>query len=608
MDKEPQMGTESTKTGMNPSPSRHSIAHDQTADMTITLPVCPTDQERYAAAELRYYLERMTGAAFEVVEVPCVGRRIAVGRAADALGVTDTALGDDGFIVRTVGADLAICGGKRGVIYGVYELLERLGCLFFTATCERVPTTAALFLPDLDIRQIPKLEYREHSNYEFARYSRFAVKSRVNGHFLPIREKHGGAMKYAAFVHTFEALVPQSVYGECHPEYFSMVGGKRLVARHRSQLCLTNRDVLDIATESVRKTLLANPHARIVSVSQNDWHDNCECPACRAVDEAERSPAGTLLRFVNSIAERLEPEFPDAIFDTLAYMYTRPVPQITRPRHNVCVRLCSIECCFAHPFETCDADRSVARPDGSRSSFIQDLHDWGKICDRVYIWDYTTSFSHYPAPFPNWRALQPNMRAFVANNVRGVFEQGNGSSGGGTDLNELRAYLIAKLLWDAETDVERHIREFTDHYYGAAAPFIRDYITLLCDTADQENIHVGFNDSTDLPLYREEVLNRLDALIGEAEAAVSGDALRHWRVGKARLSVRYVKIKNRSMLKHEHDTEEINRFFADWQAYGLTRVEEWVAPETSHKALLRHKWRGVEFYEHWSAEGKQEEL
>ena len=76
------MSTESPKTGMNRNPSRHPIAHDQKARMTIALPAHPTEQERYAASELRYYLERMTGAAFEVVEGPCAGRRIAMGGAA----------------------------------------------------------------------------------------------------------------------------------------------------------------------------------------------------------------------------------------------------------------------------------------------------------------------------------------------------------------------------------------------------------------------------------------------------------------------------------------------------------------------------------------------
>lgn len=583
------------------------IADNRTAFYPIVTAADASEQERYAADELRYYLERMTSAAFSVGSEPRPEGMLAVGRGAAALlGVEDSELGDDGFVVRTVGGSLAVTGGKRGVIYGVYELLERLGCRFFTATCEKIPTSPRLLLPDIDTRQVPALEYRDHNYYECAQYSRFAVKLRLNGNCVPIREKHGGNIRYAWFCHTFDLLVPPEKYAETHPEYYSLIDGKRKTQRSCTQLCLTNPEVLEISIESVRAALKANPGARIISITQNDWGDNCQCDACRAVDEAEHSPSGTLLRFVNAIAERLGPEFPDVVFDTFAYQYTRPVPAITRPAPNVCVRLCSIEACFAHPFESCDDERGVKRPDGSRSSFIRDLEDWGKCCGRVYIWDYTTCFAHYPAPHPNWRCLQPNMRAFVKNNVKGVFEQANGASRGGTDFNELRAYVLAKLLWDAETDVERHIREFTDYFYGDAAPYVRQYLDFLCDTAEKENIHVGFNDNTDSPLFREEILDRLDAYMDQAQAAVAGDPLRLWRVGKARLSVRWVRLKNRTKLQNEYDPEAINRFFADWQAYGLTRIDEWVSRETTHKALIRGLWRGTEFYSHWSGEGGEE--
>ena len=111
---------------------------------------------------------------------------------------------------------------------------------------------------------------------------------------------------------------------------------------------------------------------------------------------------------------------------------------------------------------------------------------------------------------------------------------------------------------------------------------------------------------TDSPLFREEILDRLDAYMDQAERAVAGDPLRLWRVGKARLSVRWVRLKNRTQLQKEFDPEAINRFFADWQAYGLTRIDEWVSRETTHKALLRGLWRGTEFYSHWSGEGGEE--
>lgn len=584
------------------------IAQNRSSLFVIGTASDASASERYAADELRYYLERMTAAPITVTTiVPSDGRMIAVGSlASETLGIFDSSLGEDGFLIRTVGATIAVIGGKRGVIYGVYELLEQLGCRFFTANCEQIPTRPTLTISDLDIRQVPALEYRDHNYYEPVTQPRFAVKLRLNGSSSKIPEKCGGHLSYVWFCHTFSKLVPSAEYAESHPEYFSLKDGKRITDPRFGQLCLTNPDVLEIAIENVRKALIAHPESRIISITQNDNFGNCQCDACRASDKAMHSPAGTMLKFVNAVAERLEPEFPNTIFDTFAYTYTRPVPIDVRPRHNVCVRLCSIEACFAHPFEACDDERGVRRPDGSRSSFIRDLTDWGNCCDRLYIWDYTTCFAHYPMPFPNWRCLQPNMRAFVRNHVRGVFEQANGASRGGTDLNELRAYLLSKLMWDAETDVDRHIREFTDAFYGSAAPYIRQYMDVLCDTAEVENIHVGFNNSLDTPLFRDEILDRLDALLDQAEQTVSGDPLRLWRVGKVRLSVRWVGLKRKTQLENEYNPEEINQFFADWQAYGMTRIDEWVSRETTHKALLRGLWRGTSFYEHWAGEGPEQ--
>ena len=574
------------------------LAKDGKALSAIAVRADATETERYAASELRSYLEMITGAPFELTKGSDARVSVCL--------TEDKDLGEDGFHILAGESSVSISGGVRGVIYGVYEFLERLGCRFFTPECEKAPCLPELAVPDMDIRQKPVLEYRDHNYHYFRTHPRFAVKTRLNGHFSNIPPRLGGHKAYTWFVHTFERLVPAAVYGKTHPEYFALQDGKRnTLDGGRTQLCLTNPEVLSIATESARKALREHPDTRIISISQNDCMPGCQCEKCLAVDREEGSPSGTLLRFVNAIAEALEPEFPEVVFDTLAYNHTRPVPKITHPRHNVCVRLCSIECCFSHPFETCGQDRGVTLPDGTRSSFIRDLRQWGAYHDRLYIWDYTTCFAHYAAPFPNWRTLQPNMQAFVRNNVKGVFEQANGSAQGGVDFNEMRAYVIGKLLWDPWCDVEAHIREFSDYYYGAAGPYVREYIAALCDKAEKDDIHVGFNDQTDTPLYSEEMLDTLDGIMDRAQRAVEGDPLRLWRVGKARLSVRWVRLKNRAMLQNRLDPEEMNRFFADWQAYGLTRLDEWVNVDTTRHALLKNVWRGTEFYEHWAQEGPE---
>jgi hypothetical protein len=486
----------------------------------------------------------------------------------------------------------------------VYEFLEKLGCRFFTPKCEKIPSISDLELPKVDETQSPVFEYRYHNYIDFTGYPRFAVKNRINGP-VPIKGKFGGNMSYVWFVHTFQHIISPEEWFDTHPEYFSMVDGKRL--KERTQLCLTNPDVLKITIEKVKAALREHPECRLISVSQNDWYNNCTCPECRKIDEAEGSSAGSLIWFINRVAEAVEPEFPDVIIDTLAYQYSRPAPKHIRPRRNVCVRLCSIEACFAHPFETCnDTSRQVKRPDGTTSDFIHDLQDWAKVCDRMYIWDYTTCFAHYPAPFPNWNVLQPNAKAFAKNNVKGVFEQACGARGGSTDLNELRAYLIAKLLWNPDCDLEQHKKEFLEFYYGAAAPYIAEYMKTLTDKAEKDNIHAGFNDQTDKAYLTDEMLDVYDSIFDRAEQAVLGDPIRAMRVAKARLSTRWVRIKNNAMLKGIKDPREINRFFEDWRAHGLTRIDEWVGMETTHRALIEGRWRGAEYYENWWEEGGEE--
>ena len=78
-------------------------------------------------------------------------------------------------------------------------------------------------------------------------------------------------------------------------------------------------------------------------------------------------------------------------FETLAYQYTRKPPRLVRPRPNVIVRLCWIECSFVRPLTT-----------GRNATFRKDLEGWTKIAGRLYVWDYVTNFSNYVQPHANF--------------------------------------------------------------------------------------------------------------------------------------------------------------------------------------------------------------
>ena len=516
-----------------------TIAEKGQSSYRIVIATNALPSERYAAKELQRYLEKISGAKLIIAtdDQRVDSNEILVGNNARlrelGLNIDFAILGTDGFTLRTEGSRLIIAGGNpRGTLYGAYELLEQhLGVRWFTPEVEVVPQTNRVSLPSLNEKQVPALDYREVFWTEMMHDADFAARHRLNGNNYTLTAKHGGrAAVYFPFVHSMDSLVPPDLYKE-HPDYFPFIDGKRVSGY--VQRCLSNPEVLKMATAKVRQWIKEHPEATIISVSQNDTGKWCHCEQCKALDDAEGSPAASLLRFVNAIADDIAKDYPNIRIDTLAYQYTRKPPKTLRPRPNVIIRLCSIECCFAHPLATC-----VSKENGR---FRDDIIAWQPVAPSLYIWDYTTDFGHYQQPFPNFEALQPNVQFFVQHGVKGLFEQGNYSSGGNGELGPLRAYVLARLLWNPNVDVARDIDEFLVAYYGQAAAKLHAYLDLLERQVKAPNVHAHIFDSSRAMYLNSEFLTGADSILNDAEKAAENETVRfHTEV--AHLPVWYVQL------------------------------------------------------------------
>lgn len=577
-----------------------ALAENGRSDYRIVIAAEASPSTRYAAEELQHFLERMTGARLPLAvdTGPTHDHEILVGtsRRLDESGIEIDLrrLGKEGYMLRTVGRRLVIAGGDpRGTLYGVYGLLEdHLGCRWFTPDIDRVPRARRLSLPQLDELRLPAFEYRE--TYTWESYDgNWMARNRLNGaggrgRLLerqgirpPMPEldaRHGGDIRFGFgfFVHTIEKLVPAERYFSAHPEYFALWEGKR----DPDQVCCTNEDVIRLCTESILRGMREQPKATVFSLSQNDNKKFCRCDRCAALAKAEGTQMAQILHLVNRAAEAAEREFPDKIVETLAYQWTRKAPASMRPRRNVVIRLCDIECCFAHPLASGCNDRNTA--------FVDDLRAWAKVCDRLWIWDYTTNYSHYLLPMPNKRLLDDNIRLFAANHVTGVFEQGTYDTPD-SEMVALKAYLIAKFLWDPQYDEARATGEFLDAYYGAAADPIRRYLDLIHDYAQRHSVHVGIFVPPTHPHLTPHLLAQANALWDEAEACAQGtpDALD--RVRRSRMSADYAiaeQARAASRIPAQDRTEgqravialALERFsaFTGTMAHSpLTRIREW---------------------------------
>jgi len=202
------------------------------------------------------------------------------------------------------------------------------------------------------------------------------------------------------------------------------------------------------------------------------------------------------------------------------------------------------------------------------------------------VWDYTTDFKNYIQPHPNLRVLGPNVKFFVANNVRGLFEQGAYNTIG-AEMAELRAWVLAKLLWNPKLDADKLIDEFLAGYYGPAAEHIAAYLKVTHDAVEAAGDHLGCFSPNDAKFLSFATLAAGWEHLKQAEAAVCNSAGLLQRVKVAQLPVLYVFVMRWDEMRAaakasgarwplaDSAKEVSDGFMRTAKAAGVTRLNEW---------------------------------
>lgn len=520
-----------------------------------------TEGQKRAAQLLQRFIAETSGATLPIATETKQKRNTII------IGERTEEIQDDGFVLDCHDGVLHIrCNTDRGAIYGATELLERyLGVGYYAYEAYTIRPSANLSLPAFHQAETPAFRFRQTHSYgndDPIYYDWMRLNNQ--------REVFADNL----WVHTFDRLMPAAVYGKAHPEYYSMINGKRQPGNH-SQLCLTNPDVFRIIAEKVDSIFRANPDMSLISVSQNDGnHTYCQCPTCKAVNDEEGSPSGNYIRFLNRLATR----FPDKQFSTLAYLFTMNPPKKVRPLDNVNIMLCDIDC-----------RREVTLTENaSGQEFMRALEGWSKISNNIFVWDYGINFDNMVSPFPNFHILAPNLRTFRDHHATMVFEQVNGGQQRGTDFGEMRAWMLAKLMWNPDQDPDSLMQTFLRGYYGAAAPYLYRYQQLLLGGLLSSGTPLWIYDSPishKEGMLNERLMSRYDELFDAAEAAVLDDSTLLNRVQTARLPLRYSQLEI-ARTRQGGDAEEVSRKL---ETFRLTA-------ERNHVTSLNENLNAVDAY------------
>ena len=564
----------------------------------IITPKNPTITDKYAAERLKYYLDEITGGDIQILDDSsqaeyeiCVG---ATNRSTDDFSLT----ADGSYVIKSDADTLIINGaGNKGTINGVYAFLEKYcGCHWYEADVIVIPENSNLSVDsDIDIEYTPFFEYSE-TDTTSARDPEFSVANGLTGGiYKNLTAEQGGAVEYlGGSSHTLvNRYCKPSIYFEEHPEYFAEVGG----VRTGTQLCLTNEDVKDIVTAEAL-ALLEEKHnpdetIQILSITQADNGEYCQCVNCSALDNATGSPAGTMLTFVNEIASRIKAtgKYDNIVFDTFAYQYTRKAPVNVVPRDDVIVRLCSIECCFGHTLDNPDCKENTA--------FMQDLKDWSEICDRLYIWNYNLNCDESVNIYPNFGVIQRDTQIFYEHNVKGIYQQGVFYIAEcDAEFGELKNYLLTKLMQDPYIDLEAEMNGYLNAVYGPGGKYIKEFIDIVTKRAVTKHTHLQLEQDARFSLLGITIseVNRCNELweLAKAEAENDGQLA---RINRSELCWRYWKCANMrcefSRLQHPYLWMKANKdLYNDFVDMGVTRLGERVGHDISSNDL-RHLTRRI---------------
>ncbi len=374
-----------------------------------------------------------------------------------------TGIKSDGYAIVADGGDLYISATTgRGVVYGMGDFLEKyMGVRLYTTAfiCHRPVEAITLdegftdvFNPEFQARRtwIDGLYADPLENVLFIRNNSDGLKKAKVGDTYPIRANSN---------HTIDNL--------------AKVDGKGQVP------CLTDEAVYQTVLKSVVKKLDDNLEQNVIQVGQGDGGHPCKCQRCAAVHAEYGTDNATWFLFLNRLADEVAALYPErgVKLITYSYQYTHGVPgNGYTVSDNVIIDFCFDKACYNHAFNdpNCPKNLPVAA----------ELKEWAALCkaNNLYVYEYAYNCGDKTLPDPNLFVMWENFQFYLECGVKGILSEGITAKGG--EFDYLRAYLRSRLVWNPHMTEEEYytlMDEFMDDYYGDAAPFMMEYLKIICD-------------------------------------------------------------------------------------------------------------------------------
>ena len=430
-----------------------------------------------AASELQRYVHQVSGAKLAIVQTPrapmiCLGE----GDAARQAGLTVDKIPVEGFRIVTGGGNIYILGPdtasgeltpgggtSTGTRNGVYTFLERfLGVRWLIPGKhgDYVPRSSSIEIPETDLTDAPFFLNRR---VPYTQQGRRDVKRWWN------RQRLGWSL-YLTHGHNWRRSIPATHFEE-HPDWFPEHGGVRVPPTGRYKLCTTDPGLVQAFADAVIRYFDRHPAATCYSLSPSDSAGYCECERCSALYETDpngkRSVTPAILTFYNGVAQIVAKRYPDKLlagYVYAAYVFPPKLPIKLQP---------NLFLVWAPSF---DYGFTLFRPQ-LQQQWEGLLKQWTEVTPNISYYDLpaklsTESGALNPPGLKILKFLYPRLKAA---RVKGVYVYGIEAWGRGAPLN----YLLARLAWNPEADVEALFEEFCAKAYGRGGEDVKQMFRLL---------------------------------------------------------------------------------------------------------------------------------
>ncbi|MDD5599387.1 MAG: DUF4838 domain-containing protein [Victivallaceae bacterium] len=461
-------------------PSRSGLYIDdipaETRLVKIVLPAQPNQYELKSAAELKNYLEKIFGTELNIVKFnPAINIRgcILLGKSAIEAKLMKnekiTNVAPDGYVISVQDGTVGITGYRGlGTLYGTYAFLERMGVRYFSPNLPRIsyyriPAYSAAAKPFFEFRAVGR---SGNPKFGYTPVSDVPDLVRLDPHCR------------GTWDHTSDFQCPRYKYLTEHPEYFAKdsKGDPRKTGKI-TQLCVSDASVRKIAVQRMIGAINTYCDSRFFMLTPGDGYDWCECEHCQALDPRPNIKISGVpayltdrwLDYANAIAIPAASKYPGKILLTLAYGPALQFPPFKiRPEKNIKIMFAPYPTyggawCQSHDL-FCPRNKEA----------LNNLKGWlAAASDNIYIYDYPANCNYYVPAF-TFYAMVNKIKFYHFLGIKGI-----NLCGLPLFFRPVFEYVIGKLLWNPDIEVEPYIDEVITARYGNAAPYMRNLFNLF---------------------------------------------------------------------------------------------------------------------------------